>query len=170
MLRVNCGLSKKLSKDYNSTGYSVNIEAEIAAPVSDPDTVIEEVKQVFDLAEAALDAQIERSQSVSGVAQHDEEPKRVQPHASGTRRIPTENGNGKATSNGNGHTDEPATNKQVQFLLAIGKRMKLSTAALEKEVADILGLEVNLYDLTKKQAAVVLDAMTSTVGNGQGRG
>jgi hypothetical protein len=39
MLKINVGLSKKLSKDYNSTGYSVNLEGEITAPVSDPDAV-----------------------------------------------------------------------------------------------------------------------------------
>jgi len=29
MLRVNVGLSRKLSKDYNSTGYSVNLDGEV---------------------------------------------------------------------------------------------------------------------------------------------
>jgi hypothetical protein len=29
MLSVNIGLSRKLSKDYNSTGYSVNLDGEV---------------------------------------------------------------------------------------------------------------------------------------------
>ncbi len=36
MLRVNVGLSRKLSKDFNSNGYSVNIDGEVTATVSDP--------------------------------------------------------------------------------------------------------------------------------------
>ena len=59
MLRVNVGLSRKLSKDYNSTGYSVNLDGEISAPVSDPQAVIDQVKELWDLAEEALGQQIE---------------------------------------------------------------------------------------------------------------
>jgi hypothetical protein len=160
MLRVNCGLSRKVSKDYQSTGFSVNLEGEITAPVSDSNAVIEQVKEFFDLTEAALDAQIERSQSNSAIASRDEEPRATvrQPAAENTRRAPV--------SNGNGHKDDAATNKQLQYLLSIGKRMKLSTAALEEEISQILGGEqVGLYDLTKKQAGVVIDALTATAGS-----
>ena len=161
MLKVNVGLSRKLSKDYQSTGFSVNLEGEITAPVSDPDAIIEQVKEVFDLAEAALDAQIDRSKSDSAIASHDDEPRAAGREGTG-RRAAAENTR-RASSNGNGHKpDEPATNKQVQFLLSIGKRMRISTAALEKEVEQILGQQVNLYDLTKRQAATVLDQLTAT--------
>ena len=68
------------------------------------------------------------------------------------------------TATGTGRT-KPATNKQVQFLLSIGKRMRLTTAALEKEVEQILGQQVGLYDLTKKHAAVVIDQLTAAAGN-----
>ena len=49
MLRVNVGLSRKLSKDYNSTGYSVNLDGELTAAVSDPEGVIEQVKELMAL-------------------------------------------------------------------------------------------------------------------------
>lgn len=161
MLRVNCGLSRKVSKDYQSTGFSVNLEGEITAPVSDSDAVIEQVKEFFDLTEAALNAQIERSQSDSAIASRDEEPRATvrQPVAENTRRAPVSNGNGK---------NEAATNKQLQYLLSIGKRMKLSTAALEGEIEQILGEQVGLYDLTKKQAGVVIDGLTATAGSSRG--
>jgi methylmalonyl-CoA mutase N-terminal domain/subunit len=160
MLRVNCGLSRKVSKDFQSTGYSVNFDAEITASVSDPEALVEQVKEVFDLAEAALNAQIERSQSDAAIASRDEEPRATvrQPVAENTRRAPV--------SNGNGHKDDAATNKQLQYLLSIGKRMKLSTAALEGEIEQILGEQVNLYDLTKKQAGVVIDNLTTTTTAG----
>jgi len=51
MLKVNVGLSKKLSKDFNSSGYSINVEGEVTAPVSDPEAIVAEVKQLYDLAE-----------------------------------------------------------------------------------------------------------------------
>jgi len=42
--------------------------------------------------------------------------------------------------------------------------MRLSTAALEKEVADILGRDVGIYDISKKDAAVVIDQLTANAG------
>lgn len=162
MLKVNVGLSRKLSKDYNSEGFSINLEGEVSAAVNDPQAVVEQVKELYDLAEEALAQQIERTQSTAAIASRDEEP-RSAGHEGNGRRVPENNR--RPSSNGNGHKpDDPATNKQIQYLLSIGKRMRLSTAALEKEVAEILGKEVGLYDLSKKDAAVVLDQLTSTAG------
>lgn len=175
MLRVNVGLSRKLSKDYNSTGYSVNLDGEITAPASDPEAVIEQVKELWDLAEEALNQQIDRYESTSAIASRDEEPRQpVQNHR---------NGNGQSSSNGhsqpqgnngasqghsqpegnrrNGDREEPATNKQIQYLLGIGKRQKLSTSQLEKKIAEILGRQVGVYDLSKQAAGVVIEALTN---------
>ena len=138
----------------------MNLEAEITAPVSDAKGVIEQVKEVFDLAEAALDAQIERTQGTSAIASRDEEPRASRQNGNG-RPEASGDGHRDTANNGNGRKDEPATNKQIQYLLSIGKRMKLSTAALEKEIADVLGNEVALYDLTKKQAGIVIDQLTA---------
>ena len=63
MLKVNVGLSRKLSKDYNSTGFTINLEGEVAAPPNDAEAVVEQVKELYDLAEEGLNLQIERSQS-----------------------------------------------------------------------------------------------------------
>jgi hypothetical protein len=163
MLKVNVGLSKKLSKDYNSEGFSINVEGEVSAPVNDAEAVIEEVKQLYDLAEEALAQQIERAQSTAAIAGHDAEP--VNNRSGSGRHASPDNGQRNPAANGNARKDEPATNKQVQYLLSIGKRMRLSTAALEKEVADILGREVGLYDLSKKDAGVVIDQLTTAAGN-----
>jgi hypothetical protein len=200
MLRVNVGLSRKLSKDYNSTGYSVNLDGEVTAPASDPEGVIEQVRELFDLAEEALNVQVERSQSVDAIASHDEGA-RPQAHngrngngangngangskdangtngsngtngTNGSNRPNTEqrrsqgqasNGNGR---NGNGRQPEPATNKQIQFLLNLGKKQRMSKLQLEGRVAEILGCECGIYDLTKQDACVILDTLTA--GNGR---
>ena len=153
MLKVNVGLSRKLSKDFQSAGFSVNIEGEVTALTSDPETVVEQVKELYDLAEEALDQQIERSRSVDSLAARDEE------RPSGSRS----QSNGRNQSRRSGDTDtnvEPATEKQVNYLLTIGKRQRLSTAKLETRIADILGQDIGLYDLTKRQAAQAIDALT----------
>ena len=192
MLRVNVGLSRKLSKDYNSTGYSVNLDGEVTAPASDPEGVIEQVKELFDLAEEALNTQVERSQSVDAIASHDEGARPQTPNgrngngangsngangtngsngANGSNRPEAgqprsqgqaSNGNGR---NGNGREPEPATNKQIQYLLNLGKKQRMSKLQLEGRVAEILGCECGIYDLTKQDACVILDTLTA--GNGR---
>jgi hypothetical protein len=163
MLKVNVGLSRKLSKDYNSEGFSINIEGEVAAPVNDAEAVVEQVKELYDLAEEALSQQIERAQGNAAIASRDEEPRAAR-NGNGRRAAP-ENGHRSAASNGNGRKDEPATNKQIQFLLSIGKRMRLSTSALEQEIEQILGHQVGVYDLTKKQAGTVIDQLNAPAGS-----
>jgi hypothetical protein len=49
----------------------------------------------------------------------------------------------------------------VQYLLTLGKRQGLTTPKLELRVAEILGRNVGLYDLTKQEAGVVLDDLTA---------
>jgi hypothetical protein len=178
MLRANVGLSRKLSKDYNSTGFTVNLDGEITAPTSDPEAVIEQVKELFDLAEEALSQQIDRTQSDAAIASRDEEPQPSAPasrnglgsngskgnrQTNGTNRIkdekptsPSQNGTG------NGREDQPATNRQVQYLLTLSKRQKLSTVQLEKKIADILGRPVGVYDLSKMAAGIVIDVLSSS--------
>jgi hypothetical protein len=157
MLKVNVGLSRKLSKDYNSEGFSINLEGEVSAPVNDAEAVVEQVKELYDLAEEALARQIERAQGTAAIASRDEEP-----GAARQNRHAVPENNRRSSSNGNGNKpEEPATNKQIQYLLSIGKRMRLSTAAFEKEIAEILGREIGLYDISKKDAAVVIDQLTT---------
>ena len=166
MLRVNVGLSRKLSKDYNSTGYSVNIDGEITALPSDAEAVVEQVKELFDLAEEALDQQVQRSRSIDAIAGHQQESR--QPRSAGR------DGNGSARpnrgtprqsqqpGNGNGREEHPATNKQIQYLLSIGKRQRLSTPQLEGKIEEILGRPVGVYDLSKQAAGVVIDSLTGS--------
>lgn len=169
MLRVNVGLSRKVSKDYNSTGFSINLDGEITASPNDAEAVIVQVKELFDLAEEALNQEIERYQCESAIAARDEEP-RPAPHGNNGHG----NGNGQrlpAAPNGtNGSTRQPpgngqpegelATSKQINYLLNIGKRQRLSTVQLERRIAEVLGQPVGLYELSKRDAAKVIDVMT----------
>ena len=173
MLRVNVGLSRKLSRDYNSTGFSVNLDGEITAPVSDPEAVIEQAKELFDLAEEALSLQVERHQSVTAIASHDEERilsrLAVMVTAKGEMaHMPppagTKTPSGRPNGNGNGHGVEPATNKQIQFLLRLGQQQRMSKKQLEDRVAEILGCQTDIYQLSKRDAGIVLDTLTAGSG------
>jgi hypothetical protein len=70
------------------------------------------------------------------------------------------NGNGSPNGQRNG-TAESATNKQIQFILNMGKRLKLSTPQIGDEITKIVGRECEVYDLTKTEAGRVLDHWTS---------
>jgi len=172
MLKVNVGLSRKVSKDYNSTGFSVNLEGEVCVPLDDPEMVVEKIKELYDLAEESLHQQVARYEEETAVASRDAPPpnrpapapQRSFENGRTTRNVPrtssSGNGNGAARS-GNREAFSAATNKQIQYLLTLGKRQGLTTPQLEQRVAQIVGREVGLYDLTKEEAGIVLDQLTA---------
>lgn len=173
MLKVNVGLSRKVSRDYNSTGFSVNLEGEVCVPLNDPEGVVEKIKELYDLAEESLNQQIERYEGETEIASRDEMPQE-RPTASPARAA---NGNGRSNGyerrspppqNGNGHrrtVDDsgftPASNKQISYLNNLAKRQGLTTPQLRQRVAEIVGREVDLYDLSKSEAGIVLDELTA---------
>lgn len=180
MLRANVGLSRKLSRDYQSTGYTVNLDGEIPFSVDDPDAILEKVKELFNLAQEALGREIDRDQGETAMGRRDEEPKvpaqnvqngqasrppqgQLAPSANGAQ-APSNSAPQNGSRNG---TDENASNKQVQFILTMGKRFKLSTPQLEGRINQIIGRKCGVYDLTKKEAGRVLDQFTNS--NGQSK-
>jgi hypothetical protein len=173
MLKANVGLSRKVSENYQSSGFSLNLEGEIQASLDDPQSVIERIKELYDLAEEALDQQIDRYRSDSALASRDQdqpEPERNGHHANGStnghsngRQVTESNGsyagrnghqNGKPSANG-----EPATNKQIQFLQTLAKRQKLFGPKLEAFIEETLGRRCTPYDLTKKEAGTIIEAL-----------
>jgi hypothetical protein len=160
MLRVNVGLSRKLTRDFNSTGYSVNIEGEVCVPLDEPQRVIDKIRELHDLADESLRDQIERYESESAVAARDAAPL-ASPPAQRAQPVNRIINTPAADSTPATPPAEQATNKQVQFLLSLGKRNELSKPQLEGRIAEILGRAVGIYDLTKKEAGVVLDRLTA---------
>jgi hypothetical protein len=176
MLKVNVGMSRKVSKDFNSTGFSVNLEGEIGAPVNDPEFVIEEIKKFYDLAEESLRVQIGRYQDEGVIearpATNGHQPPRHETPPQQT--TPSSNGNGHVNRiNGNAaHADEPfhppATNKQIQFLLTLGKREGLTKPQLEQKAKTIIGRVTDLYDMTRREAGSVIDQFMPANGKKSG--
>jgi hypothetical protein len=168
MLRANVGVSRKTSRDFNSRGFTLNLEGEIQATLDDPEAVIERIKELYSVAEEALDRQVSEAQEIDQFARRDAEESPRPPsngHANG-------HVNGESTRNGHRVTNpsnpEPATNKQVQFLTTLAKRQKLFGAKLEGSIEEITGRRCSPYDLTKKEAGAVINALNPE-GSGDDR-
>jgi hypothetical protein len=169
MLKVNIGVSRKLSKDFNSTGFSLNVEGELAASINDPEQVIERIREYYDVAEAALQDQIDRHGSIEAIADRDADESGQGGPTNG-RSAPT-SGRPRERHNGQPSDRQPteqASNKQVQYVLNLAKRQGLSTEDLESRIAAVLGRPIGLFELSKRQAGQVIDNLTEN-GAGQAK-
>lgn len=165
MLKVNVGVSRKLSKDYNSTGFTLNLEGEICAKLDDPEAVIGRIREYYDLAEEALSDQIHRHEEVTSAAVREADPpKATRSNYNGTSRQGGTNGNGHSNGDGptNGHslpTIEPVTRKQIEYIHDIAGRKELSPKQLDDRVATVVGRQTSLDRLSKQEAGQVIEAL-----------
>lgn len=158
-LSINVGLSRKASKDYQSTGISLNITAELdQALLAKPAELQAQVSNLYAQAEAALDRQAQRMGEPDAAQRHPE------PHDDGHAA----RGNGNGRSNGNGSygnngggrrangNGSSATDSQRRAIAAIARRMGVDPAL---EARDIIGAELD--DLTLRQASELIDHLKS---------
>lgn len=163
MLKANVGLSRKVSENYQSTGFSLNLEGEILAAVDDPEAVVERIKELFDLADEALQRQVEAHTGDSAIASRDAD-NQAGSYQARSNGHPAPTSDHPATPRF-GHRDEkpptgePATNKQVAFLQTLGKRQRLIGPKLEAFIQEVIGRSCSPYDLTKKEAGAVIEAL-----------
>jgi hypothetical protein len=170
MLRVNVGLSRKLTANFNSTGFTLNLEGEVNAPLDDPDAVIERIKEYYDLADEALRQQVERHEGgldpttqaePRAIAPVPNRPAEPPPPPPAPRPQPAPNHQPRT-----GPGDDAATPNQIRFIQALAKMQRLSSAQLDAAVNDTLGHLCPLHQLTKKQAAGSSTPSTRTPGRG----
>jgi len=161
MFKANVGLSRKITRDYNSTGYTVNVEGEITAPLDQPAVVLQQIKGLFKLAEDALAQEIDRDQGQDAQGRRDEEPRRPEGNGAAHERPSQapEHQQPPGNRSGNGQP-EPASDKQVKYLQSLAKRQKMSPAQLEDQIVRVLGSRLTLNQLTKKEAGRVIDSLT----------
>jgi len=163
MLTANVGLSRKITRDYNSTGYSITLNGEIPFSTDQVEGVLEKLSELFDLAEEALQREIEGKDG-----QATAEPRNATPPSP-----PANNGhtNGQAKPNaplpmnrsnyGNGPANsDTATAKQLQFLQTMARRCKFNERQLETRITEVIGRSCPVQQLTKKEAGLVLDSLT----------
>ena len=164
MLRANVGLSRKISENYNSTGFTLNLEGEILATLDDPEAVIERVKRTLRPGRGGPGPAGSEAQEIdSAIASRDAEPQPGRTTAESNRRPAPETRRPPRPATAIGTRSppngEPATNKQVQFLQTLAKRQKLFGPKLEAFIEEVIGRRCSPYDLSKKEAGAVIDAL-----------
>ena len=157
MLRVTVGKSRKLSEDYNSTGFSISIDGEITAALDSPEQIIAQVQVLHDLATESLQDQVDRLKNTDLGTRHTadttvsgSQPPRTNGQTNGRSRFP---------KNGSQATEVAATTKQVQYLLNLGKQNGFSKVDLEARVAKELNFNSvkSVYELSKSEATSAID-------------
>lgn len=141
-LSINVGLSRKASRDYQSTGVSINVTAELdQSLLARPQELQKQIGGLYSQAQAALDCQAN--------ALGEPQPRR--------------NGRDDRRNNGdrhNGHDDRrnaPMTASQRRAILAIVKRWDLN---LDAECRDFIGEEFER--LSVRQASELIDHLKSS--------
>jgi len=102
-LSINVGLSRKASRDYQSTGVSINVTAELGqALLARPDQLQKQIEGLYAQAHHALDGQMNRHS----------EPANPAPRPASRN----------SSANGNGRNSAPMTASQRRAILAIATR------------------------------------------------
>ncbi|MCL2647939.1 MAG: hypothetical protein FWD61_13150 [Phycisphaerales bacterium] len=148
-LSINVGLSRKASKDYQSTGYSINVTAELdQALLAKPGELQAQIDGLYAQAEDAINRQVKTQ--AAGAAPDRRNPINGNGHANGNGYA---NGNGR--TNGN-HHGGGVTKSQARAIESIADRAGLDPS---QEAHDLFG--VSLDELTIKQASELIDHLKS---------
>ena len=158
-IQLNVGLSRKLSKDYNSHGFSINVDAELpATAIDDPNEIAERADYLFRLATDILDEQV----NATGTGDDPPAPSRNgRTYANGTGRRNGTGRNGSRTrSNGskNGSEPRPMTDAQRRAITKMARKVGTDAEAV---AYDEFGTELN--DLDIKQASSLIDNLKDEI-------
>jgi len=131
MLRVTVGKSRKLSQDYNSTGFSIAVDGEITAPLDSPEQILEQVQILHDLASESLQDQVDRL--IQGDDGSQSTPAQSMASRRGEAKVNTpQHQPRQQPQNGSSPANAvAATDKQVQYLLNLGKQKGFSKSVYE---------------------------------------
>ena len=169
-LSINVGLSRKASKDYQSTGYSVNVTAELdQSLLARPDELQTQIDGLYAQAEDAINRRVKAHAaetmpaSIAERMNGEGHRNSANGHANGNGRV---NGNGYANgngcaANGNGranghHNGGGVTKSQARAIESIANRAGLDPS---QEAHDLFA--VSLDELTIKQASELIDHLKS---------
>ena len=158
MLIASVSLSRKVSHDFNSSGYTVTLDGEVPYPPDDAEAVLEKISELFHLAEEAIATEIERDQQSLPDRKNPAIPPPPPPVKS-PRAEPLPM-NRPALSNGSHPSPNTATPKQLQYLQNLGKRKGLSRDDLNGVIAQVLGSAKRTGELSKREAGQVIDHLT----------
>jgi hypothetical protein len=160
-LKTNIGVNRKVAdNNFGSRGASVNLEIELdSGLIQDPERLQDRIRQVFRLAQQAVDEELSRQSEFSA-------------HTPAANGYGHHNGNGRQNGNGNGHTTphrsggRRATASQARALRAIADRHGLDLAA---ELQHRYGTQ-EPEELSITEASSLIDEMKApATGNGKPR-
>lgn len=145
-LSINVGLSRKASRDYQSTGVSINVTAELdQSLLARPQELQEQVANLYAQAEQALDRRAGHLDAVNA-------PPRPYPARSNGYRNGNGNGNrGRTHDNGGGMTVS-----QRRAILAIARRANINP---DYEAQQIIGIPLDQMSI--QQASELIDHLKS---------
>ncbi len=139
MLKAIVSYSKKIpvpDSEYSSQGYSLSLETEI--PETDAPAIQARLSRTFQLVKAQVEHELANGNGNSKAAQ----PPDPAPAPAGRTTAPV----------------EKASNKQIKFITDLANRQNLALSDLNGRVRRDYGVD-GLYDLDKKQASALLDAL-----------
>lgn len=163
-LSINVGLSRKASKDYQSTGVSINVTAELDQSLrARPEQLQGEIDALYRQAEEAITREANRlSPSVADPtprgSRYDDRRDRGNPEHQPGRQTGRTGGNGRGGNS-------PATQSQRRAIDAIATRLGIDP---HQEAVDIIGVE--LARLSLAQASEMIDHLKSLSPSGNRNG
>jgi hypothetical protein len=141
-LTINVGLSRKASKDYQSSGTSINLTAELdQLLLARPDELQRQIGDLYQQAEHAMTRQASQPSSAPASSQG-------QANTAG-------GGNGNGRNGGNGQV-APMTQSQLRAIHAIAKRLGIDPAA---ECMRQFGWDLNRLSI--RDASTIIDHLKS---------
>ncbi len=168
-LKTNVGVSRKVAdNNYGSRGASVGLEIELDSTlINEPERFHDRIRQVFRLAQQAIDEELNRqqgngtaSQQTNGANGHATQSSQNGNAANANGNGHATNGNGQSTNgNGrNGHTATPATEKQLGYAKQLAKGIQgLGIRRLESLAEKMFGRP--LVGLTTLDASGLIDTL-----------
>ena len=151
-LRTNIGVTRKVAdNNYGSRGASVNLEVELdSSLIQEPDRLQERIRQVFRLAQEAVDEELARQTTANGPD---------------NGRTAAANGNGNGHAAARGSNGRRATASQARALRAITDRQGTDLAA---ELQHRFAVQTP-EELSITEASGLIDELKSSA-NGPGVG
>ncbi len=170
-LSINVGLSRKASKDFQSSGCSINVTAELDQTLlTRPAELQHQIDDLFHQAEQAIDRHAQAPNPPPPIHRPSHQPQRA-PSANGESG--GSNGNGHASRFGNGNdypasagsngNGRPMTDNQRRAIFAIARRANIDP---EAECRDLVGVELD--ELTLRQASELINHLKGTEPSGNG--
>lgn len=163
-LTINVGLSRKASKDYQSSGVSINVTAELdQSLLGRPEQLQDEIDALYQQAEDAISRETDRLSPPA-----DNTPSRRDRYAERNDRGPGgQHGRGNGRPHRNGGGTSPATESQRRAINSIATRLGIDPHVESKE---IIGVELD--QLTLREASELIDHLKSLspAGNRNGGG